>query len=198
MTTFSDADFDLLADFVGGALDGTPEADEVRRLVSTDDGWAEAYGALVTAEVAVRDELTALGAERLPMPVDVEHRLNAALQAAVVAPAPDAPVLDLARARAARRQRLQRWTVGLATAAAVLICGGIGVSVVFDGQNAKRDTATSSADGGKGEAAPQAAPSTASGAPGRPHGPTQRWWPPGRTTGLARSDSWHRARLRRR
>ncbi|MEV4507807.1 hypothetical protein AB0K00_02465 [Dactylosporangium sp. NPDC049525] len=162
MTTFSDADFDLLADFVGGALDGTPEADEVRRLVSTDDGWAEAYGALVTAEVAVRDELTALGAERLAMPADVAHRLDAALEAAVVAPPPNAPVLDLDRAREARRHRRQRWAVGLATAAAVLICGGIGVNVVMREQTGNRDTATSSADGGNGEAAPQLAPSAGS------------------------------------
>jgi hypothetical protein len=163
VTTFSDADFDLLADFVGGALDGTPEADEVRRLVSTDDGWAEAYGALVTAEVAVRDELTALGAERLPMPTDVEHRLDAALQAAVVAPRSDAPVLDLARAREARRHRRQRWAIGLATAAAVVICGGFGVNVVLGDNKSDRDVATSSADGGKEAAAPQLAPSAASG-----------------------------------
>jgi hypothetical protein len=150
---FSDADFDLLADFVGGALDGTPEADDVRRRVSTDASWAEAYAALVSAEVAVRDELTALGAETLTVPVDVGHRLDTALQAAVVAPRPGAPVLDLARAREARRHRRQRWAVGLATAAAVLICGGFGVSLVSD--EAKKDTPTSAADGGKGEAAPQ-------------------------------------------
>ncbi|GAA3229081.1 hypothetical protein ACFO1B_25765 [Dactylosporangium siamense] len=160
MTTFSDADFDLLADFVGGALDGTPEADDVRRLVSTDEAWAEAYGALVTAEVAVRDRLTALGAEPLPVPADVAHRLNAALQDAVVAPRPGAPVLDLARAREARRHRRQRWAIGLATAAAVLICGGFGVPLVVSGQHDKGDTVTSNADGGgKGEAAPQSAPS---------------------------------------
>lgn len=159
MTTFSDADFDLLADFVGGALDGTPEADDVRRRVSTDTDWAEAYAVLVTAEAAVRDDLTALGAEPLMMPADVEHRLNAALQSAVIAPLPDAPVLDLARAREARRQRRQRWTIGLATAAAVLICGGLGVKVFLSDPNAGTQTGTSAADGGsRGEAAPQALP----------------------------------------
>jgi hypothetical protein len=163
VTTFSDADFDLLADFVGGALDGTPKADDVRRLVSTDEAWAEAYGALVTAEVAVRDRLTALGAEPLPMPAEVAHRLNTALQDAVVAPRPDAPVLDLARAREARRHRRQRWAIGLATAAAVLICGGLGVSVFVSGQDNRKDAVTSSADGGNGEAAPQSAPSPGSG-----------------------------------
>ncbi|MEV4130900.1 hypothetical protein AB0J72_01895 [Dactylosporangium sp. NPDC049742] len=164
MTMFSDADFDLLADFVGGALDGTPEADDVRRRVSTDASWAEAYAALVTAEVAVRDELTALGAETPAVPPDVEHRLNAALQAAVVAPASDAPVLDLARAREARRHRRQRWAVGLATAAAVLICGGVGVSLVVSEQTVTNSPGMSAADGGRNNgAAPQAGPASSSG-----------------------------------
>ncbi|MDG6101266.1 hypothetical protein Daura_51380 [Dactylosporangium aurantiacum] len=163
MTTFSDADFDLLADFVGGALDGTPAADDVRRLISTDQGWAEAYGALVTAEVAVRDQLTELGAAPVPVPADVEQRLNAALQAAVLAPASGAPVLDLARAREARRRRTQRWVIGLATAAAVLVCGGLGIRVAIDQQSANLDTATSASDGGKGEAAPQQLPPTSGG-----------------------------------
>lgn len=163
MTTFSDADFDLLADFVGGALDGTPQADDVRRRVSTDASWAEAYAALVTAEVAVRDELTALGGEPLLAPADVEQRLNAALQAAVVAPQPDAPVLDLARAREARRHRRQRWAVGLATAAAVLICGGLGVTVVVS-ERAKDEKSASTADGGNRPAAPQLASTGTAGA----------------------------------
>ncbi|MEU0553598.1 hypothetical protein [Dactylosporangium sp. NPDC006015] len=164
MTMFSDADFDLLADFVGGALDGTPEADDVRRRVSTDASWAEAYAALVTAEVAVRDELTALGAETPAVPPDVEHRLNAALQAAVVAPTSDAPVLDLARAREARRHRRQRWAVGLATAAAVLICGGFGVSLVVSEQTITNSPGMSAADGGRNNgAAPQVGPASSSG-----------------------------------
>ncbi|MFF5231179.1 hypothetical protein [Dactylosporangium sp. NPDC000521] len=164
MTMFSDADLDLLADFVGGALDGTPQADDVRRRVSTDESWAEAYTALVTAEVAVRDELTALGAETLAMPADVEQKLNAALQAAVVAPLPDAPVHDLARAREARRHRRQRWAIGLATAAAVLICGGFGVSLIVSEQTVSDRPATSAANGGSNNgAAPQAAPDSGSG-----------------------------------
>ena len=132
MTAFSDADLDRLADFVGGALDGTPEADDVRRLVSTDTVWAEAYASLVTAEAAVRDELGALGAQAPAVPADVQQRLEAALAAAVTAPPADAPVVDLARAREARRQRRNRWTVGLAAAAALLVCGGIGVRVISD------------------------------------------------------------------
>ena len=156
MTAFSDADLDRLADFVGGALDGTPEADDVRRLVSTDTVWAEAYASLVTAEAAVRDELGALGAEALVVPPDVQERLEAALAAAVTAPPADAPVVDLARAREARRRRRNRWAVGLAAAAAVLVCGGVGARVISQDAASNQDTAASS-----GEAAPQAAPSPA-------------------------------------
>ncbi|WP_433054153.1 hypothetical protein [Dactylosporangium sp. CS-033363] len=130
MTAFSDADLDRLADFVGGALDGTPEADDVRHLVTTEESWAEAYAMLVTADAAMRDELHALGAEAHPVPDEVVNRLNAALAAAVTAPPADAPVVDLNRAREARKRRRLRWTAGLAAAAAVLVCGGVGVQVL--------------------------------------------------------------------
>ncbi|GAA3280258.1 hypothetical protein Dvina_53810 [Dactylosporangium vinaceum] len=137
MTAFSEADLDQLADFVGGALDGTPEADHVRHLVSTEESWAEAYAMLVTADAATRDELHALGAEPAVVPPDVAQRLDAALAGAIVTPPTDGPVVDLARAREARRRRRMRWTAGLAAAAAVLVCGGVGVQVL-------RDTATNS------------------------------------------------------
>jgi hypothetical protein len=130
VTAFSDADLDRLADFVGGALDGTPEADDVRHLVTTEESWAEAYATLVTADAAMRDELHALGAEAHPVPDEVVNRLNAALAAAVTAPPADAPVVDLDRAREARKRRRLRWTAGLAAAAAVLVCGGVGVQVL--------------------------------------------------------------------
>ncbi|MET7400712.1 hypothetical protein ABZS66_45260 [Dactylosporangium sp. NPDC005572] len=144
MTAFSDADLDRLADFVGGALDGTPEADDVRRLVSTDEAWAEAYAALVTADAAVRDELRSLGSEAAAVPLDVQQRLDAALTAAITAPPADATVVDLARAREARKRRRQRWVAGLATAAAVLVCGGVGVQVIRQQSLGGSDSASTS------------------------------------------------------
>ncbi|GGM10037.1 hypothetical protein ACFFX1_24845 [Dactylosporangium sucinum] len=159
MTAFSDADLDRLADFVGGALDGTPEADDVRRLVSTDESWAEAYTALVTADAAVRDELRSLGSEAPAVPLDVQQRLDAALTAAITAPPAGAPVVDLARAREARKRRRQRWMVGLAAAAAVLVCGGVGVQVIRQQGLAGSDSASTSglapqSRPGAGEATP--------------------------------------------
>jgi hypothetical protein len=133
VTAFSEADLDRLADFVGGALEGTPEADDVRRLVSTETSWAEAYATLVTADAAIRDELHALGAQTPAVPPDVQQRLDAALAEAVTAPPADAPVVDLARAREARKRRRTRWAVGLAAAAAAIVCGGVGVQALRSG-----------------------------------------------------------------
>jgi hypothetical protein len=76
-----DVDLDRLADFVGGALDGTPDAETVRTLVHTDPRWAEAYTALVTADAAVRSDLTALASATPPMPADIAARLERAFAA---------------------------------------------------------------------------------------------------------------------
>jgi len=152
-------DLDRLADFVGGALDGTPDAAAVRHLIASDAGWADAYTALVSADEAVRGHLHALGSEAPAVPDDVLERLDAALAAA--APPRLKVVPPVRDELAERRNRRRRWTVGLAAAAAVLVCGSIGVTVL---RNAplQRDAATSSAGGGAA-APPKAAAPEASG-----------------------------------
>ncbi|ROT33631.1 anti-sigma factor [Micromonospora sp. HM5-17] len=75
---FREVDFDLLADYVGGALDGPDEA-EVARLIAEDPAWAEAYAALTAGVDAVRRDLAALAAKSEPMPPAVVDRLDAAL-----------------------------------------------------------------------------------------------------------------------
>jgi hypothetical protein len=77
-----DVDLDRLADFLSGALDGTPEADAVRRLLATDARWSRAYAALVDADAAVRADLSAYATHSPPLPPDVADRLDAALRAA--------------------------------------------------------------------------------------------------------------------
>jgi hypothetical protein len=72
-------DLDRLADFVGGALDGTPSAAEVRRLVDTDPDWAAAHDDLAEAMSSVSDELRTIGAVIDPVPEAVVARLDAAL-----------------------------------------------------------------------------------------------------------------------
>ncbi|WP_426508985.1 hypothetical protein ACPPVO_60255 [Dactylosporangium sp. McL0621] len=170
MTAFSEADLDRLADFVGGALDGTPEADDVRHLVTTEASWAEAYTMLVSADAAMRDELHALGAEALPVPLNVQQRLDAALASAVAAPPADASVVDLARAREARKRRRMRWTAGLAAAAAMIVCAGVGAQVLRQNSADREDRPSSAvpnvAAGGPERSTATAAGDSAAGASG--------------------------------
>jgi hypothetical protein len=76
---FGGVDLDRLADYVGGALDGTPDAAVVADLVATDARWADAYAALTAADAAVRADLAELAAVPEPMPADVAARLAGAL-----------------------------------------------------------------------------------------------------------------------
>ncbi|WP_410810625.1 hypothetical protein [Micromonospora sp. 067-2] len=84
MTTeeFREVDDDLLADYLGGALDGTPQQSEVARLVDADPGWAQAYALLATAVTAVRADLGRLTEAAPEVPSAVAERLAAALAAA--------------------------------------------------------------------------------------------------------------------
>jgi hypothetical protein len=166
-----EVDLDRLADFVGGALDGTPDAADVRHLIETDPRWAEAHAALVIADAAMREQLRAWGAEPAPMPDDVLDRIDAALAQAATTQGPaHRPVHDELAARRARRQRRQRWAIGLATAAAVVTCAVGGVAVVVN-QSSRSETAGSSA-ARDNPAAGSAVPSTVTGPNlSQPNGP---------------------------
>ena len=78
---FSGVDLDLLADYVGGALDGTPEETVVAGLVADDPAWRAAHDALTGGTAAVGAQLRLLGAATEPMPTDVAVRLDTALTA---------------------------------------------------------------------------------------------------------------------
>ncbi|SCF36805.1 hypothetical protein GA0070216_111145 [Micromonospora matsumotoense] len=79
---FREVDHDLLADYVGGALDGTPEQTVVARLVAEDAAWADAHATLAPAMARVHDELTGWGAAAPEMPLAVLERLTAVLAGA--------------------------------------------------------------------------------------------------------------------
>lgn len=144
-------DLDQLADFVGGALDGTPNADDVRHLITTDTAWATAYAALTTADAAVRTQLSALGAVDEIMPADVAARLERAMRnqppGASAAPA-DRTVVRLDDVRRRRR----RFTIALSTAAAVVAVGFASIVVVplMAGESTK--TTSSQVDAAAGAA----------------------------------------------
>ncbi|WP_319463512.1 hypothetical protein [Micromonospora sp. RTP1Z1] len=101
---FSEVDHDLLADYVGGALDGTPEQVTVARLIEEDPTWGGAYAALAPAVELVRADLAVWAAAPVPdMPLAVADRLAAALAGAGPAPTPnndDAVPVDGSRIRA--------------------------------------------------------------------------------------------------
>ncbi|MGR6322839.1 hypothetical protein Q2K19_11340 [Micromonospora soli] len=91
---FSAVDHDLLADYVGGALDGTPKQATVARLIDEDPAWAEAYAVLVQAVDLVHADLADWAAAAVPeLPPTVADRITAALAGAGPAPTSgDAPL----------------------------------------------------------------------------------------------------------
>jgi hypothetical protein len=147
---FGDVDLDRLSDYVGGALDGTPDATAVAELVSTDPDWTRAHATLVTADALVRTDLAVLAAESEPMPADVLTRMTAALAAE---PAVEPATVDTATrpgrsrlatlpggrtdAGAGRTRRLpeRRWSTAVGVAATVLVLGfgAVGVASRFAG-----------------------------------------------------------------
>lgn len=95
---FGEVDFDLLADYVGGALADTPGEAEVARLIASNTTWAQAYAELTTAVDAVGVDLASWGAVPEPMPDAVTARLTAALADATLTEA--VPLADATLAEA--------------------------------------------------------------------------------------------------
>jgi hypothetical protein len=79
---FREVDDDLLADYLGGALDGTPQETEVARLVEADAAWARAYALLSPAVAEVRADLARWAEPAPQLPPELAERLAAALAAA--------------------------------------------------------------------------------------------------------------------
>jgi hypothetical protein len=142
-------EWDRLADFAAGLLDGTPDADEVGRLVVNDPAWAGAHAQLTEADALVRADLTAMGETAVAVPADVVARLDAALSREEPAVRRTTVVsLD------ARRRR-KRWAAVAAVAAGVVALGAFGIPALRSaldggGVNATYDNST----GGGAAAAP--------------------------------------------
>jgi hypothetical protein len=143
-------DLDLLADYIGGALDGTPEEAAVERRIAEDPAWAQAHAETSAAVEAVRVDLSALGAVHERMPPEVVGRLEAAL--APVPPGENGNVVELAP----RRARGGRWAKRLApvaVAAGVLISVALGASLL---RGSGSDSGASTTSAGDRAAAPAA------------------------------------------
>jgi hypothetical protein len=150
VTNGREVDLDLLADYIGGALDGTPEAATVERLIADDPAWSRAYAETSAAMEAVRVDLGAMGADRDQMPAEVLGRLEAALTP--VLPEESGKVVQLAS-----RRRWARRFAPVAVAASVLVCVGLGATVLRP-DSGRQDSGTSLNSGAGDAAAPAAAP----------------------------------------
>jgi hypothetical protein len=159
---FSEVDLDLLADYVGGALDGTPEEAVVARRVAEEPAWAEAHAALSEATGGVRASLAAWGESAEPMPAEVADRIATALEQE-----PHRPALSLvpddadgpSRTAPRARRRLPAWAAPAAIAAGVAALAGFGLSQAGD-------LSGGGDDGGSGTSAEAPAAANAEGGPG--------------------------------
>lgn len=157
---FEEVDRDLLADYVGGALEGTPEQVAVHQMVTERPNWRAAHDELVDASELVRTMLAEWGSDVEPMPQGVADRINAALAAEPTIgasdssdfdarsnlaprhtggdePSPDAVAApsSLAAARDRRdRRRWQRYAAPVAAAAAAVAFAGFGLNQLFGGE----------------------------------------------------------------
>jgi hypothetical protein len=174
---FSEVDFDRLADYVGGALTGTPDDVAVAALIAGDPAWQAAHDDLVAAMASVGAELNALGALPEPMPAELARRLDATFASAVSDPAPIDPELaapavpfvvrpgpDAASERhlaavpdqgvdraerpsVAARRRRLRWAAPIAAAAGVIAFLGVGINYLNGQSESQSDKSASSAAG---------------------------------------------------
>jgi hypothetical protein len=159
---FSAVDVDLLADYVGGALDGTPEHATVADLIARDPAWRRAHDTLAAGMTAVGAELRVLGKTPEPMPAELALRLDDAFAAprrgSLGAPSrpPRRHDGDRETTPAAHRRRWMRWAVPIAAAAAVLAFAGVGINYLAG--NSSPDSTTSAAgSAGRAEQVPLAA-----------------------------------------
>ncbi|MFE0592165.1 hypothetical protein [Micromonospora echinospora] len=163
---FGEVDHDLLADYVGGALDGTPDEATVARLVTEDPVWAQAHDELAAATARVGSALTSWGATTPTMPETVTDRLTAALAGAgpaapatvpaQMSPAPATAVSGTSDGGSSRtvavvgasprpaspgraRRRWSRRTAPVLVAAAAMVAGGFGVTQLVGLGSGQRD-----------------------------------------------------------
>ncbi|NMO54406.1 hypothetical protein HH310_24885 [Actinoplanes sp. TBRC 11911] len=148
---FGGVDIDLLADYIGGALAGTPDETAVATRIAEDPDWRTAYESLTGGIDLVSAELGRLGPE--PMP----DELAASLDAMFRNPPPAMTVIDggdtTPRVPARRARRRLRWAAPIAVAAGLVAFVGFGVDYLAGRDSRSQDTATSAAAGSAESAA---------------------------------------------
>lgn len=166
-------DHDLLADYVGGALDGTPQAQKVADLIATSPDWRRAADELSAALTAVTRDLDALREQTVVMPADVAARFDelftSPAMAGKTAAAQDPLAPREVTRHAGRRRRWRRWAAPLAIAAASLAFVGFGGLAPFTSnpftskpQSGSAEDAFTASQARVPMAAPNAVPTVAS------------------------------------
>ncbi|MEU2615686.1 hypothetical protein ABZ570_29570 [Micromonospora sp. NPDC007271] len=134
---FSGVDQDLLADYVGGALDGTPERATVARLIEEEPAWRDAHAVLARGVELVHADLADWAAGPAPeMPLAVADRITAALAGAGPAPVGgDEPVDAPLNRPADEARRTGRAPAALPAQVPGRRAGGVGRPTEGSGRN---------------------------------------------------------------
>jgi hypothetical protein len=147
---FRGVDIDLLADYIGGALSGTPDESAVSTLIADDPAWRAAYESLSGGMAAVRAELGRFEAE--PMPADVADRIDEALTTTprltlLIDPDP------VPERQPAKRSRRMRWVTPIAVAAGTVALVGFSLDYLAGREESQSDSASSAGLADSGDAA---------------------------------------------
>ena len=113
----SRVDHDLLADYVGGALDGTSEHERVANLIAISPEWGRAADELAGALSRVSNDLNVLRDRPEPMPEDVAARIEGLFDGARRDPLAARVVT---RHGPKKLRRWKRWAAPVAIVAAAL------------------------------------------------------------------------------
>jgi hypothetical protein len=159
---FDEVDIDLLADYIGGALAGTPDETAVAARIAEDPAWRTAYESLSGGMDLVGAELGRWESE--PMPDELAASLDAmfraetpAIDGGTLTPAAMTPRLtvvdgegagsDAAPAVRKKEGRRRRWTAPIAIAAGLVAFVGFGLDYLSGRDSASEDTASSNTAG---------------------------------------------------
>jgi hypothetical protein len=160
-------DYDLLADYVGGALEGTADQERVARLIAASAEWGDAADELMAALRGVQNDLNLLRQTAEPMPEDVAARFEGLFDGTRRDPLePRLVTRRSAGSGTARAKRWKRWAAPAAVVAAALgFFAFSNVPALMPSPNSGNRSTAELSDAAPGAAPQQAAvvPTTTSG-----------------------------------
>ena len=140
---FGGVDIDLLADYIGGALAGTPDESAVAAQIAHDPQWRAAYASLRDGMASVEAELSRLAPQ--PMPAELAAALDTMMRTGEAPPRLTVIRGDGASAVRARKPgRRLRWATPIAVAAGAVAFAGFGADYLA-GRDTPRKPGTTTA-----------------------------------------------------